>query len=167
MPRYWLLKSEPDSFGFDRLRREGRTEWSGVRNYQARNYMLEMREGDLAFFYHSSTKIPGIAGICRVVREAYPDFTARSSTSGYYDPKATDERPIWQMVDVAYEREMPRFVSLTELRATPALEYMVLIQRGSRLSVQPVSATEWRTILKLAEKPAPPEPEKPKARARS
>jgi predicted RNA-binding protein with PUA-like domain len=154
MPRHWLFKSEPDSFGFDRLMREGRTEWSGVRSYQARNTMLEMRLGDLGFFYHSSTKIPGIAGVVRVVREAYPDFTARDRKSPYYDPKSSEAKPIWQMVDVAFEAELPRFVPLTELRAKPELAYMILLRRGSRLSVQPVTASEWKAILALAASPA-------------
>ncbi len=156
MPNYWLLKSEPETFGFDRLERERRTEWSGVRNFVARNYMKAMREGDLGFFYHSSTKIPGIAGVVRVVREAYPDFTARDRTSPYFDPKATEAKPIWEMVDVAYERELPRYVTLAELRAHPGLApTMVLLRRGSRLSVQPVHAREWQLILELAERPAP------------
>ena len=156
MPNYWLLKSEPETFGFDRLEREKRTEWSGVRNYTARNYMKAMRKDDLAFFYHSSTKIPGIAGIVRVVREAYPDFTARDPKSPYYDPKATEAKPIWEMVDVAYERPLPRFVTLSELRANADLApTMVLLRRGSRLSVQPVHTREWKLVLKLADKAAP------------
>ncbi|GAC1555615.1 MAG: EVE domain-containing protein [Vulcanimicrobiaceae bacterium] len=152
---HWLWKSEPDSYGFDRLEREGRTEWSGVRNFQARNIMKEMRVGDLGFFYHSSTKEPGIAGIARVVREAYPDFTARDPASPYFDRRATADKPIWEMVDVAFERRLPRFVSLAELRKVPDLDAtMVLLRRGSRLSVQPVSAREWGIVLELAERPA-------------
>lgn len=152
--RHWLFKSEPDSFSWETLRELGRTEWSGVRNYQARNNMIEMREGDLGFFYHSSTKVPGIAGVVRVVREAYPDFTARDKRSGYFDPKSTEAKPIWQMVDVVPEREMPRFVSLAELRATPELAYMVLVNK-SRLSVQPVTRDEWDAIMRIAALPAP------------
>jgi predicted RNA-binding protein with PUA-like domain len=152
--RHWLFKTEPETYGWDRLRAERRTEWTGVRSYQARNNMLEMQVGDLGFFYHSSTKIPGIAGIVKVVRAAYPDFTARDSSSGYYDPRST-ERNVWQMVDVAYEREMPRFVSLTELRTYPELGYMVLLRKGSRLSVQPVTADEWAAILRIAKTPPP------------
>jgi predicted RNA-binding protein with PUA-like domain len=153
--RHWLFKTEPETYGWDRLRTEGRTEWTGVRSYQARNNMLEMKVGDLGFFYHSSTKIPGIAGIVKVARAAYPDFTARDSSSGYYDPRST-ERNVWQMVDVAYERELPRFVSLTELRTHPELGYMVLLRKGSRLSVQPVTPDEWVAILRIA-KTSPPE----------
>ena len=155
MARHWLFKTEPEAYSWERLRREGKTEWSGVRNFQARNNMLEMRAGDLGFFYHSSTKVPGIAGIVRVVREAYPDFTARERGGEYYDPRATEKSPIWQMVDVAYEREMPRFVSLGELRSVPELAYMVLLRKGSRLSVQPVTQDEWRTVLDIAQRPAP------------
>jgi predicted RNA-binding protein with PUA-like domain len=158
MLNYWLFKSEPETFGFDRLRREGRTEWSGVRNYQARNNMQAMRDGDLGFFYHSSTAVPGIAGICKVVREAYPDFTAWDKSSEYYDPKSPGRKPIWMMVDVAFERDLPRFVTLAELRTNAWLDGMVLLKRGSRLSVQPVTAAEWELILRLAEAPAPPHP---------
>ena len=154
MLSHWLFKSEPETYGFDRLRREGRTEWSGVRNYQARNNMLAMKCGDLGFFYHSSTKEPGIAGIVEVVREAYPDFTARDRSSPYYDPKASDANPIWQMVDVAYVRELERYVPLAELRRSVALaSTMVLLKRGSRLSVQPVHTREWQVILELAKRP--------------
>ena len=153
---YWLFKSEPDTFGLDRLEREGRTEWSGVRSYQARNNMKEMRVGDLGFFYHSSTKVPAIVGIVKVVREAYPDFTARQRGGPYFDPKSTVAKPIWEMVDVAYERRLPRPVTLAELRANAALApTMVLLRRGSRLSVQPVHKREWDIVLALANGPAP------------
>ncbi len=152
MTQHWLFKSEPDSFGFDRLEREKRTEWSGVRNYQARNLMKQMKTGDLGFFYHSSTKVPGIAGIVRVVKEAYPDFTARERGGPYFDPKATVDHPIWEMVDVAFERRLPRYVTLAELRAEPKLAAtMVLLRKGSRLSVQPVAEREWNIVLKMAE----------------
>ncbi|MBD5633974.1 MAG: EVE domain-containing protein [Candidatus Eremiobacteraeota bacterium] len=152
--QYWLFKSEPDTYGLDRLEREGRTEWSGVRNFQARNFMKAMQLGDLGFFYHSSTKVPGIAGIVRVVRTAHPDGTARERGGDYFDPKATEENPIWEMVDVAFERRLPRFVTLAELRAEPLLaSTMVLLRKGSRLSVQPVHKREWDIILKLAERP--------------
>ncbi|HMD03438.1 MAG TPA: EVE domain-containing protein [Candidatus Baltobacteraceae bacterium] len=156
MRNYWLFKTEPVTFGWDRLERDRRTEWSGVRSYQARNNMLEMKLDDLGFFYHSSTKEPGIVGIVRVVREAYPDFTAFQRGGPYYDPKSTPAHPIWQMVDVEVERALPRFVSLAELRRNAALAAtMVLLKRGSRLSVQPVHVREWDIILALSEKPAP------------
>lgn len=155
MARHWLFKSEPDVFGWERLVREGRTEWSGVRGFQARNNMMEMKLGDLGFFYHSSTKIPGIAGIVRVSREAYPDFTAWQKDGEYFDPRSTERKPMWTMVDVVPERALPRFVSLSELRATPELAFMPLLKRFQRLSVQPVSDDEFATILRLAEQPAP------------
>jgi predicted RNA-binding protein with PUA-like domain len=155
MIQYWLFKSEPDTFGFDRLEREGRTEWSGVRNYQARNFMKAMQLDDLGFFYHSSTKEPGIAGIVRVVKTAYPDFTARERGGDYFDPRATLENPIWEMVDVAFERRLPRYVTLAELRADAKLApTMVLLRKGSRLSVQPVHKREWDIVLKISERPA-------------
>jgi predicted RNA-binding protein with PUA-like domain len=114
--------------------------------------MKAMKLGDLGFFYHSSTKVPGIAGIVRVVREAYPDFTARERGGDYFDPRATLENPIWEMVDVAFERRLPRYVTLAELRANASLAAtMVLLKKGSRLSVQPVAEREWKIVLKMAE----------------
>ncbi len=154
--QYWLFKSEPETFGFDRLEREKRTEWSGVRNFQARNFMKSMKLGDLGFFYHSNTKEPGIAGIVEVVREAYPDFTARERGGEYFDPRATEANPVWEMVDVAFRERLPRYVTLAELRANVDLATtMVLLRKGSRLSVQPVHAREWKIVLALAKKPAP------------
>ncbi len=151
--QFWLFKSEPDTFGYDRLVRDGRTEWSGVRNFQARNLMKTMRVGERGLFYHSSTKIPGAVGIVRVTREAYPDFTARDPKSDYYDPKATEENPIWEMVDVVPERELPRIVSLTEMRGMHELDGMLLLRRGSRLSVQPVTQDQFDAIVARAEIP--------------
>jgi predicted RNA-binding protein with PUA-like domain len=154
MVQHWLFKSEPDTYGLDRLEREGRTEWSGVRNFQARNFMKAMKLGDLGFFYHSSTKEPGIAGIVRVSREAYPDFTARERGGPYFDPKATVANPIWEMVDVTFERRLARYVTLAELRTEPRLTAtMVLLKKGSRLSVQPVHPREWEIVLEISEKP--------------
>lgn len=147
--QYWLFKSEPDSYGIDRLEREGRTEWSGVRNFQARNHMVAMRSGDLGFFYHSSTKIPGCVGVVRVVREAYPDFTQFDPKSDYFDPTSHPDRPKWKMVDVEFVRRLPRLVSLEEMRAMPQLAGMTLLSRG-RLSVQPVEKPYWDAILRAA-----------------
>jgi predicted RNA-binding protein with PUA-like domain len=144
---YWLFKSEPDVFGIDRLERDGRTEWSGVRNFQARNNMRAMHVGDLGFFYHSSVKPPGIVGICKVVREAYPDFTQFEKGGEYEDPTSRLEHPKWYMVDVAFVRAFPRMLTLDELRTIPELAEMPLLRRGQRLSVQPVSESEWNTIL--------------------
>jgi predicted RNA-binding protein with PUA-like domain len=145
--QYWLFKTEPDTYGIDRLEREGRTEWSGVRNFQARNNMLAMHVGDLGFFYHSSTKPPGIAGICTVIRSAYPDFTQFDPKSDYYDPTSREENPKWKMVDVGYVETFARFLPLDELRAMPELTGMPLLRRGQRLSVQPVEERYWTAIL--------------------
>ena len=150
VPRYWLLKTEPDSFSIDDLERVGREEWSGVRNFTARNFMREMRVGDLAFFYHSSTKPPGIAGICEIVAEAHPDSTQFDRASEYYDPRSKREDPKWWCVEVGFVRRLPRFVTLEELRAIPALAFMPLLRKGQRLSVQTVSPQDWKRILSLA-----------------
>ncbi len=150
MPRHWLLKTEPDSFSIDDLERVGREEWSGVRNFTARNLMREMRVGDPAFFYHSSTKQPGIAGVCEVVAAAHPDSTQFDPASEYYDPRSTRDDPRWWCVDVGFVRRLPRFVTLEELRAIPALAFMPLLRKGQRLSVQTVSPQEWKRIVKIA-----------------
>lgn len=150
--RYWLIKSEPDVFSIrDLARAKGRTtSWEGVRNYQARNFLRDMRKGDLAIFYHSNAEPPAAAGIVEVVREAYPDPSAWDRTSAYHDPKAAPENPIWSMVDVRLVTMFPREVALAELRGTTSLAGMELLRKGSRLSVQPVTAAEFRTIEKLA-----------------
>lgn len=154
MVRHWLFKSEPDAYGFGDLRRDGRTAWSGVRNYQARNTMMEMRVGDLGLFYHSSIAQPAAVGICRVVREAYPDATAFDRNGEYFDRRSTPERPIWQMVDVAYVEPLPAPVTLARMRAEPRLAGMQLLKKGSRLSVQPLTPQEWTIVLELARAPA-------------
>lgn len=150
--RYWLIKSEPDVFSIrDLARAKGRTtSWEGVRNYQARNFLRDMRKGDLAIFYHSNAEPPAAAGIVTVVREAYPDPSAWDRTSEYHDPKASPENPIWSMVDVRLVTMFPREVALADLRGTKSLAGMELLRKGSRLSVQPVTAAEFRTIEKLA-----------------
>lgn len=147
---FWLFKSEPSSFSFERLRSDGHTEWSGVRNYQARNNMIAMKLGDRGFFYHSSIAEPAIVGICEVVREAYPDFTAWDPASPYHDPKASPQKPIWQMVDVAFAQALARPVTLAELRRDARFSAMPLLRRGMRLSVQPVSPHHWQHITRLA-----------------
>ena len=150
---YWLMKSEPESFSITDLKsRPKKTEhWDGVRNYQARNFMRAMKKGDLAFFYHSSCETPGVYGIIEIARAAYPDHTAWDPENHHYDPKSTPERPLWFMVDVRFKRELAKPVTLTAIKMQPALKQMRLVQRGSRLSVMPVTAKEWNTILKLAE----------------
>jgi predicted RNA-binding protein with PUA-like domain len=150
--RHWLMKSEPDEFSIDDLARvRGQTTcWFGVRNYQARNFMRdEMRVGDLAFFYHSSCPEPGIAGIVEVVRPAHPDITQFDPKSQYFDPKSTRESPRWVNVDVKL-REKTRLVTLPELRAHPQLADMVILRRGNRLSITPVTPAEWRFVTTLA-----------------
>lgn len=149
MPKYWLFKSEPQSYSIDDLQRDRTTPWSGVRNYQARNFMQAMSIGDEGFFYHSSCAVPGIVGICRVVRAAYPDATAFDPRSEYFDPKSSPEKPRWFNVDVGFVRAFSEVLPLPLLRDLPALAAMPLLQRGQRLSVQPVRASEWRAILKL------------------
>jgi predicted RNA-binding protein with PUA-like domain len=150
--RYWLMKSEPDVFGVDDLARAPRktTAWWGVRNYQARNFMRDdMRVGDLALFYHSSCPEPGIAGIMRISRRAYPDATQFDPASEYYDAKATRDDPRWVNVDVTLVRRT-RLVSIQELRGHPELADMRVLQRGNRLSITPVSDAEWtflQTVL--------------------
>jgi predicted RNA-binding protein with PUA-like domain len=152
MAKYWLMKTEPDCFSFADLeaspgRRSG---WEGVRNYQARNFMRDMKVGDGVLFYHSSTEPPHVAGIARVVREAYPDPTQYDETSQYFDPKATPAEPRWLHVDIEAERALPRPLTLTVLRDDPALSEMALLRKGQRLSVLPVSEGEWQRLLELA-----------------
>jgi len=148
---YWLMKSEPESFSIADLKsRPKKTEhWDGVRNYQARNFMRAMKKGDLAFFYHSSCEVPGVYGVIEIARAAYPDHTAWDPENHHYDPKSTPERPLWDMVDVHFQREFKRPVTLSAIKAQAALKSMLLVQRGSRLSVMPVTAKEWNTILKM------------------
>jgi predicted RNA-binding protein with PUA-like domain len=147
---YWLMKSEPDAFSIDDLAKVKREPWSGVRNYQARNFMRQMQPGDGVLFYHSSTAVPGVVGIAEVATEAYPDPTQFQKKSDYYDPKSKPEEPRWSLVDVAFVRKLDRVIALEELRAVAdKLEGLALLQRGSRLSVSPVTAAQWKTILSL------------------
>jgi predicted RNA-binding protein with PUA-like domain len=148
--RHWLMKSEPESFSIDDLKRVKREPWSGVRNYMARNFMRQMAVGDLAFFHHSSANPPGIAGLAKIVALAHPDATQFDSKSPYFDPKATKAKPIWECVDVGFVKKFPRLLPLDELRGVKALKDMVLLQRGSRLSVQPVTKAEFDAIIRLS-----------------
>jgi len=151
--RYWLLKSEPDVFSIDDLARAAKqtTHWDGVRNYQARNTLRDdMKLGDLVLFYHSNAKPPGIAGIARVVREGYPDHTAWDPADDHFDPKSDRNDPTWMMVDIRLVEKFPREVSLPELREIPTLADMVLLRKGSRLSVQPVTPSEYAAITAAA-----------------
>jgi predicted RNA-binding protein with PUA-like domain len=151
--KYWLMKSEPETFGIDHLqKRPNKTEpWDGVRNYQARNMMRdEMRAGDLAFFYHSNCEEPGIVGIMTIVKAAYPDITMYNPDSKYYDPKSTAENPRWFRVDVKFRKKFKNSIALNELKQHPALQGMPVLQKGSRLSITPVTEAQWNFILKLA-----------------
>jgi len=150
--RYWLLKSEPDCFSYDDLIAAPRqtTFWSGVRNYQARNFMRDdMRLGDGVLFYHSGAQPAGIVGTAEIVRQGYPDFTAWDPSDEHYDPKSSEANPIWYMVDVRAADRFEEFLDLPGLRHVRELEGMELLRKGSRLSVQPVRPKEWHTILRL------------------
>ena len=149
---YWLLKSEPDVFSIDDLmQRPGRTEpWEGVRNYQARNMLRDdIKKGDLAFFYHSSCKIPAIAGIIEIIRKGYPDPTAFIPNHRYYDSRSKVKAPVWYAVDVQFRKKFKRAITLTDLREQRPLKKMQLLQKGNRLSVLPVTKKEWDYILRM------------------
>lgn len=151
--RFWLVKSEPSSYSIHDLARDLRTDWTGVRNYQARNFMRDqMKEGDLVLFYHSNANPSSVAGIAQVVREGYPDPTAQDPNNPYHDPAATPENPRWYMVDIAYVATMPTPIPLATLKADPALAGMALVS-NSRLSVQPVSREHFEHIIALGELP--------------
>lgn len=151
---YWLMKSEPDTFSVEHLAAaKGKTSaWDGVRNFQARNYLREMRKGDLAFFYHSSCPVPGIAGLVKVVKEAYPDPTAFDPHNHHYDADSKPDNPRWYMVDVKLEQKLGRVITLEELRkhAGGKLKNMIVLKKGNRLSITPVTKTEWDFISTLA-----------------
>jgi predicted RNA-binding protein with PUA-like domain len=152
--RYWLMKTEPSTFGIEQLAKAPKrtSGWDGVRNYQARNMLRdEMRRGDQAFMYYSSTEVPGIAAIMEVVKEGYPDPTAFDKRDHHYDPDSDPKNPRWYMVDVQLQRRLAHIITLEELRkhAGGALKGMVLLRPGNRLSVMPVEAAHWRFILSL------------------
>jgi predicted RNA-binding protein with PUA-like domain len=143
------MKSEPSVFSIDDLQRDGRTSWEGVRNYQARNFMRDdMKVGDPVLFYHSNANPAGVAGLARIARTAYPDPAARDPQSEYFDPKASDDDPRWYMVDLEFEERFPALVPLDALRETRGLEKMLVINK-SRLSVQPVTAAEYKIVVRL------------------
>ncbi len=148
---YWLMKTEPNTYSWEDFKAEPqrRDYWDGVRNYQARNLMKSMRVGDLAFFYHSVVKPQVITGIVRIVREAYPDPTQFDPQSPYFDPKSAPENPRWVAVDIEYVTDILPPITREELKAIPELQNMVLLKKGSRLSIQPVTPKEWQIILGL------------------
>ena len=146
---YWLMKSEPDEFSIHDLERLGTARWDGVRNYQARNFLRSMAEGDGFFFYHSSCPEPGIAGTGRIVRSAYADPTALDPHSPYFDAKATPEKNAWSALDVGFDQRFAKILGLGWLKQQPALEQLPLVHKGSRLSVMPVTAEQWAAIMAL------------------
>ena len=146
---YWLMKSEPDELSIEALGRLGEARWDGVRNYQARNFLRAMSVGDEFFFYHSSCPQPGIAGIARITRAAYPDPTALDPQSPYYDAKATADNNPWSAVDVAHVQTLPRVLELGWLKQQTSLAELPLVQKGSRLSVMPVTPEQWAVIVAL------------------
>lgn len=148
---YWLLKSEPDAYGLDDLERDGRIAWTGVRNYQARNLMRDhMRDGDLALYYHSNASPPGVVGLAKIVGDAYPDPLQFKEGHKYFDPKATEEEPRWLLRDVAFEARFAEMVPLADLKDEPALSEMLVTRRGQRLSVQPVTESDFRKVCEMA-----------------
>ena len=151
MKKYWLMKSEPDEFSIDALRKVGVEPWSGVRNYQARNYMMkDMKVGDGILFYHSNCAVPGVAGLAEVASTPYPDPTQFQRKSDYFDASSKPEEPRWWLVDVGFVRKFKRVVALDELRAqAEALGDFALLRRGNRLSVLPVTAAQYKHILTL------------------
>ena len=146
---YWLMKTEPDEFSIDDLAKRKTEPWSGVRNYQARNFMREMRAGDGVLFYHSSCEIPGVAGIAEVATAAHTDPTQFDPKSDYFDAASKREEPRWSLVDVKFKRKLKRVITLTELKGKRELSELALIRPGNRLSVLPVSKKEWDFILSL------------------
>ncbi|WP_213878256.1 EVE domain-containing protein [Pseudomonas sp. dw_358] len=149
---FWLMKSEPDELSITGLGTQGTARWDGVRNYQARNFIREMNEGDEFFFYHSSCPEPGIAGIARIATAAYPDPTALDPESHYFDAKASHEKNPWSAVDVEHVRTFRQVLSLGFLKQQAALGELALVQKGSRLSVMPVTAEQWAAVFALTER---------------
>jgi len=150
---YWLMKSEPNCFSFEDLKKcpEGIEPWDGVRNYQARNLLRdEIKCGDGVLFYHSNIPQPAIVGLAQVVREGYPDHTALDPTADHFDPRATEESPIWYMVDVQYLEPLPSPIVREDLRRHPLLRGMDVLKKGNRLSVQPVTLEQWQAVIGLA-----------------
>ncbi len=149
---YWLIKSEPDCYSIDDFAKDKKTAWSGIRNYQARNFMKAMKVGDLIIFYHSSANPPAAAGVAKVTKEAYADITALDSKDDHYDPKATKANPIWFMVGVSFVEKFKQAVSLPQIKIDPVLDGIMVAAQGSRLSVQPVSKIHFEYVRKLGSK---------------
>ncbi|MGE3275941.1 MAG: EVE domain-containing protein [Vicinamibacterales bacterium] len=151
--QYWLMKCEPDAYTIDDLKRDGKTSWEGVRNYQARNFMRDqMKVGDGVLFYASNADPSGVAGLAEIVREGYPDHTAWKKGHTYFDEGSSKDAPTWYMVDIGFVERFPEVVPLATLKETKGLEDMKVVQKGSRLSVQPVTKAEWDIVTKLGRK---------------
>ena len=149
--QYWLMKTEPKVYSIDDLARDKKTYWDGVRNYQARNFMRDkMKKGDLVFFYHSNAEPPGIAGTAEIIKEGYPDPSAFDKKDVHYDPDSKSEKPVWYVVEIAFKEKFKELLPLDQLKGIAGLKNMPLLQRGQRLSVQPVSAAEWGVVTKIA-----------------
>lgn len=150
MSGYWLIKSEPEVYSIDDLKRDGKTYWDGVRNFQARNFLRDsLKKGDKVLYYHSNAEPSGVAGIAEVAKEGYPDFTAWDKKDEHYDPKSSEVKPTWYAVDVKFVEKFKTFVPLEALKANPSLKTMMVIQRGSRLSVQPVDKAHFEAVCKM------------------
>lgn len=151
--KYWLVKSEPNAYSIDDLVKDKKTHWDGVRNYQARNFMRDdMKKGDLVLFYHSNAEPTAVVGVCEIVKEGYPDFTAFDPEAKHFDPKSKEDNPTWMMVDIKLIKKFKRPVTLKEIKEHPKLQNMRLVQRGNRLSVMPIEKKEFDLILKLSER---------------
>lgn len=147
---HWLMKTEPETFSIDDLHKRGSEPWDGVRNYQARNFMRDgTRPGDGVLFYHSNCAEPGVVGLAEIATDAYPDPSQFDPKSDYFDAGSTRDNPRWLLVEVKFVRKLQRTITLKELQAVPALSEMALVRKGNRLSVMPVTAAEWKTILAL------------------
>ena len=152
MPRYWLFKSEPTTYSYDDLVSDGVAEWDGVRNFQVRNWLRDdIKPGDRLLFWHSSAKPIGVVGTATVVREGYPDNTAWDPDSDHPDPKSTPDKPLWYMVDLKADQKFVDIVTMEELRAEPALTDMMVLKRGNRFSITPVTEEEFSTVLRLGD----------------
>lgn len=147
--QYWLVKSEPESYGIDKLKKDKKTPWTGVRNFLARNYMRQMQIGDGVLFYHSSCAVPGVYGVAKVASKAYPDPTQFDKKGHYFEARATKDKPVWDLVDIAYVKTLKHPVALTNIRAKKRLQGMEIVKPRSRLSVSPVTKAEFDEILDL------------------
>lgn len=148
MKKYWLMKSEPETYGIEHLKKDKKTPWTGVRNFLARNFMRQMSVGDEVLLYHSSCAVPGVYGVAKIVSKPYPDPTQFDAKSDYYEKRATKEKPVWDLVDIAYVSTLKTPVTLPDIRKNKKLGKMEILRPGSRLSVTPVSSLEFSEILR-------------------